>query len=50
MIRNVKTDVNKQHLQNDLYKIVKCSVKLLMLFNCDKCKCQHTLRERGYEI
>ena len=33
---------DKQHLQNDLEKLVKWYEKLQMLFNYGKCKCLHT--------
>ena len=36
--------INKQHLQNDLSKLVKWSEKWQMLFNFRKCKCLHTGR------
>ena len=36
------TDGNKQHLQNDLDRLVKWSEKWQMLFNFGKCKCLHT--------
>ena len=36
------TDGNKQHLQNDLDKLVKWSEKWQMLLNFWKCKCLHT--------
>ena len=39
MFRKVNTD--KQHLQNDLDKLVKWSEKW-QLFNFGKCKCLHT--------
>ena len=42
MFRKVNNDGNKQHLQNDLNKLVKWSEKLQMLFNFGKCKCLHT--------
>ena len=35
-------DGDKQHLQNDLDKLVKWSEKWQMLFNFRKCKCLHT--------
>ena len=40
--RKVITDGDKQHLQNDLDKLVKWSGKWQMLFNFGKCKCLHT--------
>ena len=39
LYREVNTDGDKQHLQNDL---VKWSEKWQMLFNFGKCKCLHT--------
>ena len=39
MFRKVNTDDDKQHLQNDLDRLVKWSE---MLFNFGKCKCLHT--------
>ena len=38
----VNNDSDKQHLQNDLDKLVKWSEKWQMLFNFGKCKCLHT--------
>ena len=38
----VNTDGDKQHLQNDLDRLVKWSEKWQMLFNFGKCKCLHT--------
>ena len=42
MFRKVNTDGAKQHLQNDLDRLVKWSEKWQMLFNFWKCKCLHT--------
>ena len=42
VFRKVITDGDKQHLQNDLDKLVKLSAKWQMLFNFGKCKCLHT--------
>ena len=42
LFRKVNTDGDKQHLQNDLDRLVKWSEKLQMLFNFGKCKCLHT--------
>ena len=36
--------IDKQHLQNDLSRLVKWSEKWQMLFNFGKCKCLHTGR------
>ena len=42
LFRRVNTDGDKQHLQNDLDRLVKWSEKWQMLFNFGKCKCLHT--------
>ena len=42
VFRKVNTDCDKQHLQNDLDRLMKCSEKWQMLFNFGKCKCLHT--------
>ena len=42
MFRKVNDGGDKQHLQNDLYKLVKWSEKWQMLFTFGKCKCLHT--------
>ena len=42
VFRKVNTDGDKQHLQNDLDKLVKWSEKWQMLFNFGECKCIHT--------
>ena len=42
LFRKVITDGDKQHLQNDLDRLVKWSEKWQMLFNFGKCKCLHT--------
>ena len=42
VVRKVNTDGDKQHLQNDLDKLVKWSKKWQMLLNFGKCKCLHT--------
>ena len=42
MFRRVNNDGDKQHLQNDLNKLVQWSEKWQMLFNFGKCKCLHT--------
>ena len=41
-VRKVNTDGDKQHLQNDLDRLVKWSEKWQMLFNFGKCNCLHT--------
>ena len=42
LFRKVNTDGDKQHLQNDLDRLVKWSEKWQILFNFGKCKCLHT--------
>ena len=42
VFRKVNIDGDKQHLQNYLDKLVKCSEKWQMLVNLGKCKCLHT--------
>ena len=42
VLRQVNTDGDKQHLQNDLDILVKWSEKRQMLLNFGKCKCLHT--------
>ena len=42
LFRKVKKIGDKQHLQDDIDKLVKWSVKWNMLFNFGKCKCLHT--------
>ena len=42
MFRKVNTGGDKQHLENDLDRLVKWSEKWQMLFNFGKCKCLHT--------
>ena len=42
MFRRVNNDDEKQHLQNELDRVVKWSEKWKMLFNFVKCKCLHT--------
>ena len=42
LFRKVNTDGDKQHLQNDLDRLVKWSEKWQMLLNFGKCKCLHT--------
>ena len=41
VFRKVNTDGDKQHLQNDLDRLVKWSEIWQMLFNFEKCKCVH---------
>ena len=42
VFRRVNNDGDKQHLQNDINKLVKQSEKQQMLFNFGNCKCPHT--------
>ena len=42
VFRKVNTDGDKQHLQNDIGRVVKWSEKWQMFFNFGKCKCLHT--------
>ena len=42
MFRKVNNGGDKQHLQNNLDKLVKWSEKWQMLLNLRKCKCLHT--------
>ena len=42
MFRKVNNDGDKQHLQNDVDKLVKWSEKWQMIFYFGKCKCLHT--------
>ena len=41
VFRTVKTDTDKETLQDDLTKLVKWSEKWQMLFKFGKCKCIH---------
>ena len=41
VFRTVKTDADKETVQDDLTKLVKWSEKWQMLFNFGKCKCIH---------
>ena len=51
VFRKVNTDGDKQHLQNDLDKIVKWFEKWQMLFNFGNYKYLHTgHRKLGYKI
>ena len=47
MFREVNSDVDKQHLQNDLDKLVKWSEKWQMLFICMP---THRTWELGYKM
>ena len=42
VFRKIKSDADKQHLQDDLNKLIEWSEKWQMLFNFGKCKCLHT--------
>ena len=42
VFRRVNNDGDKQHLQNDLDKLVEWSEKWQMLLNFGQCKCLHT--------
>ena len=42
VFRKVNNDGDKQHLQNDLDKLVKLFEEWQMLFNFGKCICLHT--------
>ena len=42
VFRKIKSDADRQHLQDDLNKLTEWSEKLQMLFNFGKCKCLHT--------
>ena len=41
VFRKIKTDADRQHLQDDLNKLIEWSEKWKMLFNFGKCKCLH---------
>ena len=41
VFRRVNNDGDKQHLQNDIDKLVKWSKKWQILFKFEKCKCLH---------
>ena len=42
VFRKIKSDADRQHLQDDLNKLIEWSEKCQMLFNFGKCKCLHT--------
>ena len=42
VLRKIKSDADRQHLQDDLNKLIEWSEKWQMLFNFGKCKCPHT--------
>ena len=39
VFRKIKSDADRQHLQDDLNKLIEWSEKWQMLFNFGKCKC-----------
>ena len=42
VFRKIESDADRQHLQDDLNKLIEWSEKWQMLFNFGKCKCLHT--------
>ena len=42
VFRKIKSAADRQHLQDDLTKLITLSEKWQMLFNFGKCKCLHT--------
>ena len=42
VFRKIKSDADRQHLQDDLNKLIEWSEKWQMLFNFGKCNCLHT--------
>ena len=42
VFRKIKSDADRQQLQDDLNKLTEWSEKWQMLFNYGKCKCLHT--------
>ena len=42
VFRKIKSDADRQHLQDDLNKLIEWSEKWQVLFNFGKCKCLHT--------
>ena len=42
VFRKIKSDADRQHLQDELNKLTEWSEKWQMLFNFGKCKCLHT--------
>ena len=52
VFRKIKSDADRQHLQDDLNKLIEWSEKWQMLFNFGKCKCLHTghRRTRGHGV
>ena len=42
VFRKIKSDADRQHLQDDLNKLIEWSEKWQMLLNFGKCKCLHT--------
>ena len=47
VFRKIKSDADRQQLQDDLNKMTAWSEKWQVLFNFGKCKCLHT--GHGYE-
>ena len=47
VFKQIKSDTDRQHLQDDLNKVTEWSEKWQRLFNFGKCKCLHT--EHGNE-
>ena len=48
VFRKIKCDADRQHLQDDLNKLIEWSEKWQMLFNFGKCKCLHTIYNGWY--
>ena len=42
VFRKIKSDTDRQHLHDDLTKLIEWSEEWQMLFNFGKCKCLHT--------
>ena len=45
VFRNIKSDADREQLQDDLNKLTEWSEKWKMLFNYGKCKCLHSRHE-----
>ena len=50
VFRKIKSDADRQHLQDDLNKLIEWSEKWQMLFNLGKGKCLHTGHGNEYTI
>ena len=50
MFRKIKSDADRQHLQDDLNELIEWSEKWQMLFNFGKYKCLHTGHDAQYTI